>query len=124
MLSDQQEKKLKNKLEKAKKSLEDQLLKFAKADLKKKGNYKTKFPKIGYQADENAQEITEYEQSISLEHNFENELKLIQKALRKMDKGKYGICESCKKEIPYGRLEIRPQSLLCITCKSKKEKGA
>ncbi|MBM3256128.1 MAG: hypothetical protein FJZ04_01505 [Candidatus Moranbacteria bacterium] len=122
MLSEKQVKKLRNKLEKAKKSLEGQLLKFAKADSKAKGNYKTEFPKIGNQIDENAQEMTEYEQNISLEHNFEDELKLIQKALRKIEQGKYGVCESCQQEIPFGRLEIRPQSILCISCKSKKEK--
>lgn len=121
MLNEQQIKKLKAKLEKAKKSLENQLSKFAKKDKKSKDNYRTQFPDIGNQIDENALEITEYEQNISLEHNLENDLKLTNKALRKIEKGKYGFCDVCGKEIPFGRLEVRPQAVMCILCKSKKE---
>lgn len=123
MLTENQIKKLGRKLEKAKKTIESQLSKFAKKDKGNKGNYRAKFPDIGTQADESAQEITEYEQNISLEHNLEDELKLINKALKKIKEGKkYGLCESCGKEIPFERLEIRPQAVLCITCKTKKEK--
>jgi len=122
MLTEQQTKKLKKKLEAAKKNIEYQLSKFTQKDSSNKGNYKTQFPDIGSQPDESAQEITEYEQSISLEHSLEEELVLINKALKKIEDKKYGLCESCGKEIPFGRLEIRPQSLLCISCKAKKEK--
>ena len=122
MLSEEQIKVLKSKLEKAKKSIEKQLSKFAKKDSKADDNYRAQFPEIGNQADENALEITEYEQSISLEHSLEDELKLIRKALKKMENGKYGLCENCGQKIPYGRLAIRPQSLMCIVCKAKKEK--
>jgi RNA polymerase-binding transcription factor DksA len=47
---------------------------------------------------------------------------LINKALRKIKESKFGRCESCGKEIPFERLEIRPQAVMCITCKAKKEK--
>jgi len=123
MLSEQQIKKLKKKLESAKKNVESQLLKFAKKDSSVKGNYRTQFPDIGTQPDESAQEITEYEQNISLEHSLEDELRFINKALKKIEDKKYGLCEVCGQEIPYGRLEIRPQAVMCIACKSKKEKG-
>jgi DnaK suppressor protein len=122
MLTEQQIKKLQRKLEAAKKNIENQLSKFAHKDKSKDGNYKTEFPDIGSQPDESAQEITEYEQNISLEHNLEDELTLISKALKKIEDKKYGLCESCSQEIPFGRLEIRPQALLCISCKAKKEK--
>jgi len=121
MLSDNQIKKLKASLIKTKKSLEKQLFKFAKKDEKIKDNYKTEFPDIGTQADENAQEVTEYEQNISLEHSLEDELLLIKKALQKIKNGNYGSCEVCGKEIPFERLKIRPQATMCTTCKSKKE---
>lgn len=123
MLTEQQIKKLKKKLTDAKKNIEHQLSKFTQKDSSVKGNYKTQFPDIGSQPDESAQEITEYEQNISLEHSLEDELNLINKALKKIEENKYGRCESCGQEIPFGRLEIRPQALLCISCKSKKEKG-
>ena len=123
MLTEQQINKLKKKLERDKKNIEHQLSKFAKKDSTSKGNYKTQFPDIGSQPDESAQEITEYEQNISLEHSLEDELLLINKALKKIEEKKYGTCEACGQEIPFGRLEIRPQAVLCISCKSKKEKG-
>lgn len=123
MLTEQQIKGLEKKLKSAKKTIESQLSKFTKKDATVKGNYKTQFPDIGSQPDESAQEITEYEQNISLEHNLEDELKLIDKAIKKIEKKKYGYCESCGQEIPFGRLEVRPQAVMCIACKSKKEKG-
>lgn len=123
MLTEQQIKKLKKKLEGAKKNIEHQLSKFAKKDSGTKGNYKTQFPDIGSQPDESAQEITEYEQNISLEHSLEDELQFINRALKKIEDKKYGLCEACGQEIPFGRLEIRPQAQLCIACKAKIEKG-
>lgn len=122
MLTENQITKLAKKLEKAKRVIENQLSKFTKKDKNHRGNYRTDFPDIGTQADESAQEITEYEQNISLEHSLEDELKLINKALRKIKEGKYGLCESCGQEIPFERLEIRPQAVMCISCKSEIEK--
>jgi RNA polymerase-binding transcription factor DksA len=123
MLTEQQIRKLKKQMEAAKKNIEHQLSKFAHKDKSSKsGNYKTEFPDIGSQPDESAQEITEYEQNISLEHSLEDELMLIKNALKKIEDNKYGLCESCGQEIPFGRLEIRPQSVLCISCMAKKEK--
>ena len=28
----------------------------------------------------------------------------------------FGICRKCNKEIPYGRLQIQPQSRFCVIC--------
>lgn len=124
MLNANQIDELKDKLNKAKESIEHQLSKFAKKDVLNKNNYKSEFPDIGSQPDESAQEITEYEQHISLEHNLEDELVLIENALGKIAKGKYGTCENCGEEIPFERLKIRPQAVLCIKCKSLKEREA
>jgi len=122
MLTPAQIEELRKKLEKAKKNIESQLSKFAKKDSTTKGNYRSKFPDIGSQIDENAQEVQEYELNISLEHNFETELIAVNKALDKIKKGKYGICD-CGKPISFGRLSVRPQAISCIKCKSKKEKS-
>jgi len=121
MLQENQIKELKEKLTSAKLSIEKQLSKFARKDTNQKDNYRTEFPDIGSQADENAQEITEYEQNISLEHNFEDELKLIGSALEKIEHKKFGTCEICGKDIPYERLEVRPQAIMCVSCKTNKE---
>lgn len=46
-------------------------------------------------------------------------LQKIERALERIDKGSYGTCVSCGDEIPRGRLEIMPESALCVTCAAK-----
>lgn len=45
----------------------------------------------------------------------------IQEALRRLDNGEYGICETCGGEIGIARLKVRPVTTLCIGCKSEQE---
>lgn len=48
-------------------------------------------------------------------------LKKIDKALKKIEDGEYGICETCTEEIGIKRLEARPVTDLCIRCKEEQE---
>ena len=41
-----------------------------------------------------------------------------QRALLRIEDGSYGECLECGAEISAGRLEARPESVLCIACKS------
>lgn len=41
-------------------------------------------------------------------------------ALRRLDEGRYGICESCGKRIPTERLEILPHARFCVPCQQRK----
>jgi DnaK suppressor protein len=50
------------------------------------------------------------------------DLFLIRDALRRIDDGKYGVCEECKGKIGAARLEARPHATLCIECKQKIER--
>jgi len=45
----------------------------------------------------------------------------IQEALRRLDRGEYGICEACGEKIGIDRLKARPVTTLCIDCKSTQE---
>lgn len=45
----------------------------------------------------------------------------IEEALRRLDDGKYGICEECGEKIGIERLKARPVTTLCIECKSSQE---
>jgi len=45
----------------------------------------------------------------------------INKALELIEKGEYGVCESCGGEIGISRLEVRPFAVLCIKCKEEEE---
>ena len=42
-------------------------------------------------------------------------------ALKKLDAGNYGVCESCMEPIPAARLEFLPFAALCVECQQKKE---
>ncbi len=46
----------------------------------------------------------------------------IDKALRKIDEGEYGLCEECDESISLKRLQARPEAQLCIQCKEAQEK--
>lgn len=45
----------------------------------------------------------------------------IQEALRRLDDGEYGVCETCGEKIAIARLKARPVTTLCIECKSDQE---
>jgi DnaK suppressor protein len=49
-------------------------------------------------------------------------LEKIEKALRKIEDGSFGICEECGEEISVKRLEARPETTLCIRCKEDQER--
>lgn len=66
-------------------------------------------------------ETFEKEKSLAIQGNLEVILDEVDQALKKFEAGTYGRCEECGKEIPTERLEVRPQSTLCIDCKSKVE---
>ena len=40
----------------------------------------------------------------------------LERALAKLDEGSYGRCDSCGSPIAPGRLEVAPESALCIDC--------
>ena len=48
-------------------------------------------------------------------------IKKIKKTLDRIEKGTFGICESCGDEISINRLKARPVTTQCIECKTKEE---
>lgn len=46
----------------------------------------------------------------------------IDNALRRIEKGNYGICEDCNVKIPAARLKALPFAYLCVACKEKEER--
>ena len=51
--------------------------------------------------------------------NLQKRISGLQKALKMIDDEEYGICEECGEEIPFARLELVPDSSLCVRCLSK-----
>lgn len=110
---------LKEKLEKEKTSIEQELQKFASKDNNPKGDWDTKFPNLdsnaagGSAMETEADEVEEYERRLPIEHSLELKLTDINSALEKIEKGNYGICEKCGKEIEEERLKTIPEARFC-----------
>ena len=51
------------------------------------------------------------------------QLSSIRHALAKIDEGSYGLCDNCGNEIPFSRLNARPEAPLCIACQTRLEKA-
>jgi len=112
---------LQQTLEQEKERLEKELSGFATPDEKMKYNWNTKYPsKERGNKEEEADEAGEYENLLSLEENLELKLKNVLVALEKIEKGSYGTCEKCGKEVEEERLKVYPEARLCIKCNEKK----
>ncbi len=107
---------LKAELLKEKAELESNLGKIARPIDKQEGDYETSFEELGTDKDDNATEVDQYTQNLSVENTLEKKLQVILEALEKMEKGTYGFCENCQKEIPLDRLRANPSAKTCITC--------
>jgi len=57
----------------------------------------------------------------SLGNASENELAMINTALKRIDSGDYFICASCGEDIPISRLELIPFTTNCVNCAEKNE---
>src|SRR5690242_17934276 len=104
-MNKQLQEELKVKLQEEKNSLQKELEKFASQDENNKDNWNAKYPnREDGDKDDDADEVQEYDQMLSLEHSLETKLKEVNVALEKMDAGTYGICEKCGKPISEDRL--------------------
>ena len=63
-----------------------------------------------------AQEEKDRDILIRLEDRETEELRRIQSALQLIDRGDYGTCQACGKQIPRERLEELPTAFRCIDC--------
>ena len=56
---------------------------------------------------------------IGLVDALKGQLDDIDAALEQIEEGTYGTCVTCGQEIGAARLEFRPSSIQCVSCKSK-----
>jgi RNA polymerase-binding protein DksA len=77
---------------------------------------------VDVDAEEGDPDLIEREKNVALLTQLEHKLEGVEGALRSIEKGKYGICERCGKEIAPERLEVRPDATLCISCQGEVEK--
>ena len=107
---------MKSALLKEKGGLEENLLRIAKPLDKEEGDYETSFNEIGNDREDNATEVEEYSGNLSVEVTLEKRLQEIIEALERIEKGTYGFCEDCQKEIGIERLRANPAAKTCIKC--------
>ncbi|MEI6627418.1 MAG: TraR/DksA family transcriptional regulator [bacterium] len=79
-------------------------------------------PDYGDSEEDNATEVADYVNNLSLEKELHTDITNVEKALEKVESGTYGKCESCGQEIDPARLNIRPESIYCIECTKKLNK--
>lgn len=56
---------------------------------------------------------------IGLVESLKSMLDEVDSALARIEEGTYGTCANCGDEISQARLEFRPESILCVECKTK-----
>jgi len=70
-------------------------------------------------------DLTSIETAQNMELRLKNRealyLKKVVHALKKLNDGTFGKCESCEDDIPEKRLAVRPTTTLCISCKEEQE---
>jgi len=66
-------------------------------------------------------QIYERSRIISLIDVQQAKLKALDHAIAAARRGTYGICEMCGEQIPEERLEIVPETTVCVRCASKME---
>lgn len=70
---------------------------------------------------DSAHSTEERSRALSVLKALRSNLGWTERALKKMDLGTYGPCESCGRPISDERLDALPWAVLCITCKAKGE---
>ena len=110
---------IKTQLEKQKAQLLKDLKSLSREDSHEADDRSVAFPEYGDKPDENAQEISDYSTNIMTQKVLEKSLEDVEKALKRIDSGEYGICKYCKNPINAKRLLARPTASSCISCKTE-----
>lgn len=79
-------------------------------------------PEVGDSIDQATQSLDK-EILFELSDNERKILRDIEAAMRKMEKGTYGLCEHCKSVIEKKRIKALPSARYCIACQNGSEKN-
>ena len=69
-------------------------------------------------------DLHEREKNLALVQTLEGKLQSIDRALRALKLGVYGVCERCHERIDRARLQARPDATLCLGCQREVERLA
>jgi DnaK suppressor protein len=67
---------------------------------------------------------SEIQQTLLLKQRNQERMRIlkIDTALRKIDEGSFGLCETCEEPIHAGRLHANPASTHCVVCQEQNER--
>jgi DnaK suppressor protein len=65
--------------------------------------------------------VSEDATNVALVEIRSRRLARVEEALRRLEAGTYGVCESCGEEIDPARLEALPQATRCVACQQQRE---
>ena len=77
---------------------------------------------VDVEPDEGDSEVFEREKNAALIAVLERRLVDIDTALKSMEKGQYGVCQRCGKQIEPERLEVKPDATMCVSCQQEVER--
>lgn len=110
-------KELRAMLEAKKSNLEEELSSFAEKDDNVPGNWESDYPSTPEGGlEEEADEVEEYTNRVQIEYSLETQLVHVNEALSRIEKGEYGKCENCQKDINENRLRAYPEAKKCSDC--------
>ena len=78
-------------------------------------------PGYGTHMADSATEVFEQAKNLAVRQRLRHTLGLVNRALEKMDKGIYGVCERCGESIDPARLKALPYATLCMSCQARVE---
>jgi DnaK suppressor protein len=64
----------------------------------------------------------ERDHEMSMAKNARANLELVESAVKRIDAGTYGVCESCGNPVGKMRLQAFPRATLCMECKQRQER--
>ena len=101
--------------------LEEELRQFATRTPHGRGGWQATYVDVGRSEDENASEVAQYSDNLSLKQTLERALRDVAGALARITSGTYGVCRYCAKPIDEKRLLARPTSSACVSCKVERK---
>jgi DnaK suppressor protein len=63
------------------------------------------------------------EMQASMVERYRERLRAIDEAERRLDQGRFGICEECGEDIGRERLKMLPSTLVCVDCQRARERN-
>jgi DnaK suppressor protein len=73
-------------------------------------------PTSGNHMADDATEVFEQTKNLALKRHLEKMLEQVELAMRRIEKGSYGVCEKCGGLINPERLQVMPSATLCMGC--------